>query len=564
MLKARNIGAYRDLLVLFTRYGLKDFHLSFDPEDVALADDSVTEIEPDVKQRADAFAAALKKMGPTYVKFGQVLSTRPDIVPPEYINALESLQDDIEPFSFADVERIVEQELGVRISKAFSGFESTPIAAASLGQVHRATLRDGREVVVKVQRPDVRDQVRHDLEVFAEIAQALEEHTSIGRKMNLVGAIEQARITLVNELNYLQEAQNMDLLRANLAQFPQIYVPAVIHDFSSSRVLTTELVRGSKVSKLTPLATIDHDYAELATVLTQGYLKQICVDGFWHSDPHPGNIFIRDVEGVPQIVLLDFGMVSRITHEMQDEIIKLLLALSSNRGTEVAEACIRMSEMQEKFDKLKFVHEISTIVASVHSANAARINTGQLMFNVIAVGNRNDLRVPPEMAMLAKTLLNLDGITRRLDPDYEPQTVIRAYAEKLIAQKLEQKFNPRNFYPALIDLNQLVLDLPHRVREILDETAAGRLTFAMKLTQAEEFLGGIHKVANRITVGVVIAALLIASSMMMRVPTRAHLLGYPAVAMIGYLTAVIAAVYLIASTLIRDRKDQERAKMKGR
>lgn len=564
MLKARNIGAYRDLLVLFTRYGLKDFQLSFAPEDIVLADDGENDIEPDVKQRAVSFANALKKMGPTYVKFGQVLSTRPDIVPQEYISALESLQDDIDPFSYADVERIVEEELGVRISKAFLEFDATPVAAASLGQVHRAVLRDGREVVVKVQRPNVRDQVRRDLDVFTDIAETLEEHTSLGQKMNLVGAIEQARVTLISELNYVQEAQNMDQMRVNLAGFPQIYIPDVIHDYSSGRVLTTELVRGAKVSKLTPLGMIDHDYAELATVLTEAYLKQICVDGLWHSDPHPGNIFVRDADGVSQIVLLDFGMVSRITHEAQDEIIKLLLALSSNRGTEVAEAAIRMSEMQEQFDKLKFVHEISTIVASVHSADAARLNMGQLMFNVIAIGNRNDLRVPPEMAMLAKTLLNLDGITKRLDPHYQPQVVIRAYAERLIALKLEQKFNPRNFYPALIDLNQLVLDLPHRVREILDETAAGRLTFGMKLTQAEEFLAGIHKIANRITAGVVIAALLVASSMMMRVPTRAQLFGYPVIAIIGYLLAVIAGVYLVASILLRDSKDRERAKLKGK
>src|SRR2546423_10912602 len=211
MLKTRNIGAYRDLLVLFTKYGRKDFRLSFDPEDVLAAETDEGGVEPDVYARAQAFAGALKKMGPTYVKFGQVLSTRPDIVPPEYIVALESLQDQVEPFSFADVERIVEEELKVRISKAFESFESTPIAAASLGQVHRAMLRDGREVVVKVERPNVRPQVRHDLEVFTDIAATLEQHSELLRKMNLLGAIEQAKITLTNELNYLQEAQNTEI-----------------------------------------------------------------------------------------------------------------------------------------------------------------------------------------------------------------------------------------------------------------------------------------------------------------------------------------------------------------
>jgi predicted unusual protein kinase regulating ubiquinone biosynthesis (AarF/ABC1/UbiB family) len=186
------------------------------------------------------------------------------------------------------------------------------------------------------------------------------------------------------------------------------------------------------------------------------------------------------------------------------------------------------------------------------------------MFNVISIANNNELKVASELTMLAKTLLHLDAITKKLDPDYDPQRVIRDYAEQLMGQKLAQKFNPRNFYPALLDLNQLVLDLPHRAREIVDLTAAGRLTFGVKLTQAEEFLGGIHKIANRITVGVVIAALLVSSSMMMRVPTRFVLFGYPGLAVIGYLLASIAGFYLIVSTLMRDRKDRETAKFKGK
>lgn len=558
MLKTRNITAYRDLLILFTRYGRKDFRLTLDPQELLAEESSTAEIEPDVQARAKAFAQSLKKMGPTYVKFGQVLSTRPDIVPPEYIAELESLQDDVEPFSFAEVERIVEEELGARISKVFETFESRPMAAASLGQVHRAVLRDGREVVVKVQRPNVRDEVHKELDALADIAETLEEHTDIGRKMNLLGAIEQAKITLNNELNYLLEARNAEILRDNLVEFHEIYIPAVVHDLTTPKVLTTELVRGRKISKLTPLQMIDHHYAELADVITRAYLKQICVDGFWHSDPHPGNIFIRDVDGVSQVILIDFGMVSRISREFQDEIIKMLLAISSNRGAEVADVCVRLAEAGEHFDATKFVHEISTIVANFHDADAKQVNAGQLMFSVIAVSNNNDLRVPAELAMLAKTLLNLDGITKKLDPRFDPQVVIRSYAERLIGQKLQQKFNPRNFYPALLDLNQLILDLPHRTREILDLTTAGRLTFGVKLTQAEVFLAGIHKVANRITVGVVIAALLMSSSLIMRYPSKERL------AMIGYIVAALAAVYLIVSTLVRDHRDEERAKMKAK
>ena len=563
MLKARDIGAYRDLLVLFTRYGRKDFRLSFAREDIIVGDEGDETMEPDVARRARAFAESLKRMGPTYVKFGQVLSTRPDIVPPEYIAELESLQDSVEPFSFAEVERIVEEELGVRISKAFETFESTPLAAASLGQAHRAVLRDGTDVVVKVQRPNVREQVREELSMFHDIAHSLDQHSEIARRLNLVGAIEQARITLTNELNYLQEARNADVLRHNLASFPQIYIPRVMHDMTTTRVLTTELVRGRKVSKLTPLALVEHDYAELAGVLLRAYLKQVCVDGFWHSDPHPGNIFIRDVGGTTQVVLLDFGQVSHISYELQDEIIKLLLAISSNRGHEVADACARMSEVQEGFDATRFVKDISTVVANFHDADVHQLNAGQLLFSVIAIANNNGLKAPAELAMLAKTLLHLDGITKKLDHDFDPERVIRGYAEELIAQKLMQKFNPRNFYPALLDLNQLVLDLPHRAREILDQTAAGRLTVAIKLTQAEVFLAGIHKIANRITVGAVVAALLLSSTMLMRVPSRFSILGYPGLAVIGYFISLVVALYLVASILLRDRQDEEKAKSKG-
>jgi predicted unusual protein kinase regulating ubiquinone biosynthesis (AarF/ABC1/UbiB family) len=211
-----------------------------------------------------------------------------------------------------------------------------------------------------------------------------------------------------------------------------------------------------------------------------------------------------------------------------------------------------MSEPEESFDMVPFVREISTMVSSVHDASPRDVNVGQLLFNVIGIASNNDLKAPPELAMLAKTLLNLDAITKRLDPHYDPQRFIRGYAENMIGQKLAQKFNPRNFYPALLDLNQLVIEFPHRAREILDLTAAGKLTLGIKLTQAEVFLAGIHKIANRITVGVIIAAIVVASALIMRTQ--------PALAMIGYVTAVAIGLYLVISTLMHDRKDRERAK----
>ncbi len=547
-----HLGRYKDLAFLLTRYGLKDFKIGVDPlaEPTSIQDDQP--IEPDVKERAEAFAARLKEMGSTFVKFGQLLSTRPDLVPPEYVVALESLQDNVEPFSFAEVEKIVEEELEGRISKIFAEFEATPIAAASLGQAHRAILRDGREVVVKVQRPGVREVVRHDLDVFAEIATSLENHTSIGKKMNLVATVEDLRRTLMNELDYLQEARNAEILRKNLAEFEELHIPETIGDLSTSKVLTTELVRGKKVSKLTPLGLIENDYTHLAVVLTRAYLKQICVDGIWHSDPHPGNVFLRD----DQIVLLDFGMVSRIGSEVQDNVIKLLLGVTGNRGREVAEVCIRMGKEQERFDKDKFIRDINTMVTTYHDAELKRTNTGQLIFQVIAIANNNELQIPSELAMLAKTLLHLDGITRKLDPDFDPQEVIQEYSQELMAQKVRQRLSPKNYYSALLDLNQLALDLPSRSREILDKVADGKMGVHVHLTEMNHLLKGMQRIANRITVGLVIAALLVASALIMQVPTSDRWAGYPVMAVSGYVIAAAMGIYLVVTIFLKDRRDQ--------
>ena len=478
----------------------------------------------------------------------------------DYFNSLNLddnhiLQDQIEPFSFAEVEQIVESELNVRISKAFQEFEATPIAAASLGQVHRAVLRDGREVVVKVQRPNIRATIRKDLEVFADIAATLEQRTAIGRKMNLSAQVEQLRTTILNELDYLQEMHNAQVLRRNLAEFEEIYVPAPVPDMTTTRVLTTELVPGRKISRLSALAHTENDFTPLARVITHAYLKQICVDGFWHSDPHPGNVFLW--EG--QLVLLDFGMVSRLPGDLQDLFIKLLLGITQNRGRDVAEVCIKLGTPQEGFEYERFVRDVSMLVTSFQHADLRRTNVGQLIFQVIQIANSDELQVPSELALLGKTLLHLDTITRTLDPDFDAKETIEEYAERLMVKKVRQRTSPRNYYGALLDLNQLAIELPTRTREVLEQVSRGKLTFTVNVGQAQSFIKAMQRIANRITVGLVIAALLIASSLMMRAPSREFLLGYPLFAVLGYVIAAGLGIYLVVTILMTDRSDRRKA-----
>jgi ubiquinone biosynthesis protein len=559
MLKAAHLGRYKDLALLLTRYGMKDFRLKTTGPTEAIVETSDRPLEPDVKARADAFVASLKDMGPSYVKFGQILSTRADIVPPEYIAALESLQDQIEPFPYDQVEAIVEVELGARISKAFESFDREPIAAASLGQVHRARTRNGRDVVVKIQRPNIREVIEEDLKVFAEIADFLEEHTDIGKRMDLRRAAEQAAQTILRELNYRIEARNIETFRRNLAEFTDIYIPPVIFDYTTERILTTEFVQGSKISKISPLALVEHDYSRLAEVMTHAYLKQICVDGFWHSDPHPGNVFVSD----GKLVLLDFGMTNRISGEMQDQIIKLLLAVSENRGKEAAEICLELGTRGEKFSREPYLQDVGAVVTMFHDADLRTTNTGQLLFALLDVAKNNDVRLPGELAALSRTLLYLDGITRKLDPDFDPNQAVRNYAERMIGEKIRQKFHPRALYTPMLDANDLLAELPKRSREILDQIVTGKISFSMKLTQMDDLMSGLQRIANRIAIGLVIAALIIGSSLMLRVPSRFTLFGYPGLAVVGYIAASAIGFYLVVSTLMQDRRDRRVAREKS-
>jgi predicted unusual protein kinase regulating ubiquinone biosynthesis (AarF/ABC1/UbiB family) len=365
---------------------------------------------------------------------------------------------------------------------------------------------------------------------------------------------------LLAELDFRMEARNMDTFRRNLAEFTDIYIPTVIHDFTTERVLTAEFIRGHKVSKLTPLALVDHDYSQLAGSLTRAYLKQVCVDGLWHSDPHPGNVFVH--EGM--LILLDFGMVSRIGLELQDQIIKLLLSVSENRGRDAAEVCIDIGTPGETFFREKFVRDITDMVTTYYDIDLRQANTGRMIFLLINVANSNDLLLPGELAILAKTLLHLDGITKKLDPEFSPPDTIRDYAQSLITQKIAQKFHPRNLYAPLLDFNELIIELPKRTRELLDQAATGRATVNLKLTQADDLIAGLQRIANRIAVGLVIAALIVGSSLMLRVPSTFSILGYPALAVLGYLAASALGFYLVIGSFVADKRDRERARMKMR
>src|SRR5688572_9610963 len=305
-MRVDNLRRYRDIVRLLVKYGRSDVvdRSSF-TEEIDLRDE--ISASGSSAERAEELAADFEALGPTFVKLAQLLSTRPDFLAPAYIDALSRLQDKCEPFSFGEVERIVEDELGVRMSKGFREFESTPIAAASLGQVHRAVLSSGKAVAVKVQRPSIREQVLGDLDALGEIASMLDRHTDTGRRFGLDAMFTEFRRTMLRELDYEREAANLELLGRNMADIERIVIPQPIADYTSSRVLTMDYIDGRKITELGPMTRLELDGAALGEDLFAAYLKQVLVDGFFHADPHPGNVIVTPDQ---RLALIDLGMVA--------------------------------------------------------------------------------------------------------------------------------------------------------------------------------------------------------------------------------------------------------------
>jgi len=500
---------------------------------------------------AEQLAAELEQLGQTFIKLGQLLSTRADLLPLPYLKALSRLQDKVAPFPFAEVEAIVASELGVRLSKAFSEFEATPLAAASLAQVHRAALRDGRPVAVKVQRPGVRETIVEDLEVLAEVAEVLDRHTEVGERYRLGRLLEQFRASLLRELDYRQEAQNLVTLAANLAEFDRIVVPAPVADYTTGRVLTMDFVQGRKVTALNPLARLEIDGAALAEQLFSAYLKQFLVDGFFHADPHPGNIFLT---GDGRLALLDLGMVGHVPPQLAESLLKMLLAIAEGRGEEVAALAERIGRASDGFDEGELRRRLIELVARHQGTTLADLQVGRTVLEISRACGESGIFPPHELAMLGKALLNLDEVARTLDPDLDPNAVIRRDSMELLRHRLWKSASPGHLFNAMMEAKEFAEMLPGRINRILQRVADNDLRVRVDSIDEHLLMSGFQKVANRIAMGLVLAALILGAALLMRVETGFRILGYPGLALLLFLAAAACGVGLLVNIVFYDER----------
>jgi predicted unusual protein kinase regulating ubiquinone biosynthesis (AarF/ABC1/UbiB family) len=552
-ISANHLKRYKEIALLLWKYGRSDLvqqmgiDEAIDPQEAKAASAG--------KASPEQLADDLEAMGPTYVKLGQVLSGRPDLLPDVYLKALARLQDKVKPFSFAEVEQIVASELGVRISKAFSRFDPEPIAAASLGQVHSAALRDGRLVVVKIQRPNIRQQITEDFEVLAQIAEFLDAHTELGRRHRFLKILEEFRITIQQELNYEREAQNLIALGANLKEFELIQVPQPIPDYSTRCVLTMDYVQGRKITSVGPLGRLEMNGAPLAEELFRAYLKQVLVDGLFHADPHPGNVFLTD-DG--HIALLDLGMVGHTTPGMQENLLKLLLAISEGNSDEAADLVIRISEKTEEFNPTEFRRRIGQLMASRQDQGLQQINVGKSLLEVSKNAADNGLFAPSELTLLGKTLLQLDEVGKILDPAFDPNASIRRNVGELMSQRMGKTATQGSLFSSLLEMKHFVGGLPSRLNNIMDAIANHELEVKIKAVDAKLVMEGFQKIANRITTGIILAALIMGASILMQIQTSFRIFGYPGLAILCFLAAAVGGFWLVFNIFVQDQKGRKK------
>ncbi|MES2858087.1 MAG: AarF/UbiB family protein [Pseudomonadota bacterium] len=505
-----------------------------------------------VEGRPEEFVADLEALGPTFIKIGQALSTRPDMVPPAYLVALERMQNDVAPVPFEDIRAVAEEELGFKLGKLFSEFEETSMGGASLAQVHRARLRDGRQVAVKIQRPDIVENIHADLDALASLADKADRYTDVGRRTQFSEWVHEFRKSLLAELDYRVEAENLERFNQHFTAYPELFVPQPIWDLTRRRVLTMELVDGVKATDITGLRRTEQSLAPLAEAVMRGYLDQTFVHGEIHADPHPGNLLVTN-DG--RIALLDLGMVAHVPPRQRERLLKLLFAAVDGRGEEVAMEAIGMSTQLAEFDEGHYIREVGQMVARYAARSGSRATSeGRLVLDLTLLGANCGLRTPPELSLLGKTLLNLEAVSTALDPNMDVKAVVEDHLESVMRDRLKKSFSPARLASEAMEVQALVREAPRKLSDILSLVAENRLQVRVAGLDDSQLMENVQKIANRISTGIIIASLVLSSALLMRLEGGPRLLGYPALALVLFSIAAVLALGIVVSAMLRDHR----------
>ncbi len=488
----------------------------------------------------------LEELGPTFIKFGQMLSIRPDLIPIELCKELEKLQDKVNPFSYEEAKEQIFNEFKKPIDEIFNTFSSFPLAAASLSQVHLAELKTGEKVLVKVQRPGLKKIITADLNILSVLSQLMEKHIEETRLYNPPEIVNEFRITLLKEIDFNTEARNIDKFRRNFKGDDNVYILKVFHDFSTKKVLTMEQIEGIKVSKVEEIEKAGLDKKQIAINGMDAVLKQIFTYGFFHADPHPGNIFVLKDK---RIAFIDFGMVGHIDEETKIQLSNILTAVIRQDVPAIIDSFISMGTIDEDASFKKLSLDLTDLVESYYEIPLKELKMDKVLPNVLNVISQNKIKIPPDLFLLIKALITMEGVGKKLYPDFDAVTRTKPFVTKLIRQKYSPKMIAREIRKLAKELYRFTRILPKDLTLIFNKIKKGKLKIEFEHKGLENLISEMDKVSSRISFSVVIAALIIGSSIVIQADKGPLLFDLPIGGLIGFLIAGAMALWLAIAIL---------------
>jgi predicted unusual protein kinase regulating ubiquinone biosynthesis (AarF/ABC1/UbiB family) len=478
----------------------------------------VTGNRPATREGAREFRHALEELGPTYIKLGQLLSSRSDLLPDVYIEELGQLVDDVPPVPFADIDRVIREELDPDV---FVHVDPEPLASASIAQIHRAQLANGLEVAVKVRRPDIEDVIDRDLDLIRSTARLLDKRSEAAQLLQVEALAEELAVHLRAELNLEEEAANTELIGGFLADSETLTVPRVIRPYVTARVLVLELLDGEKV---THAHGLEPDRAkQLARDLFRSYVRQVTIEGVYHADPHRGNVLLMP-DG--RLALIDFGLLGRLDDDTRRTLSLLLLAVAQNRAEDVADLILDLSLTTLGSDTPSFVHEIRRKLPRYHWRPLKDIKAGEALADMQRISLRYGIRLPTSFALVGKTLSQADSIARTLDPELDPVALLADDALAVMAEEAERRLAPQSLLSYAYTQLDAVTRLPRRAAQFVDRLEAGTVKVGVVPTGLDDVRHMIASVANRLGAALIIVGLLVASALMARVNHTVALVGF--------------------------------------
>ena len=484
------------------------------------------------------FCRVLEDLGPTFIKLGQVLSTRHDLLPGAYIRALARLQDDVDALPFKDIAAEIEAGLGRPLKEVYAEIEPEPLAAASIAQVHRATLVDGTKVVVKVQRPGTAQTIASDMDVLYAVARMLDATVAEARQYDPLGIVRQFEAGLREELDYTREARNMGTISSYFAKVPWLTIPACYLDASCPTVLTQQRIQGVSLHEL--LAGDDFDRALLIDRIAETAYKMIFVDGFFHADPHPGNILVT---GEGTFALIDFGLVGRVSASMREALIQLALGVYTRDVASLARFFYRLGSRGQQIDLQSFRRDIEGLLERYLGLQLKEIDTSSLISELFEVALRYGIQVPSDYALLVKTIATIEGVVRTVDPELDIMQVASPFAQRLLAER----YGPQEVVMRLARLGMgaggLMQDLPMELEQVTMDLRSGRISFQVESEDIRELSGRINGLGTRVFLGMVAAAALVSTTLVFsRFPTE--VLGPARAELVAWVVGTLVAVGL--------------------